>query len=391
MILEDKIMGTVLFFRRKLRLKKIEPSPLFKKILIINPFGIGDVLFTTPIIKAIKEKYPDSFIGYWCNLRVRPLLISGFRVNKIFALSRGDIKKLYRVSFFKGLWESLKLTVSLKKERFDICLDFSLDHRYSLFSKIIGIRRRVGFNYKNRGRFLTDKIDVSSYNEKHVVEYYLDLLRLLDIEPKDKSLTLFVPVASEIKAKNILSLAHLEEGDLIIGIAPGAGGSWGKDAEYKHWPALKFAQLADKLVLEFKAKIVLVGDGVESSIADVIVSAMRSKPVNLVGKISLDLLPALINNFNLFITNDGGPMHLAVALGVKTVSIFGPVSELTYGPFPPSSEHAVMKWDMDCRPCYKNFRLPICDKNRECLRQVSVDLVFDAAAKLFPVKRDPAK
>ncbi len=365
---------------------KKNAAPVFEKklkFLIINPFGIGDVLFTTPVIKAIKEKYPDSFIGYWCNLRVKPLLVTSFGINKVFALSRGDIKKLYQDSFLGGLWNSLKLTLSLRRERFDICLDFSLDHRYSLFSKIIGIKRRIGFNYKNRGRFLTDKIDLSGYSEKHAIEYYLDLLGFLKIKPKDKSLALSVPVSSEIRAKNILSVAHLEEGDLIIGIAPGAGGSWGKDAGYKHWPALKFAQVADKLADEFKAKIVLVGDDTEISIADVIINAMRNKPVNLVGKITLEVLPALIKNFNLFITNDGGPMHLAVALDINTVSVFGPVSELVYGPYPESRNHLVLKWDGECRPCYKNFRLPVCDKNRECLRAISVESVFEAAAKLL--------
>ena len=76
-------------------------------------------------------------------------------------------------------------------------------------------------------------------------------------------------------------------------------------------------------------------------------------------------------------------MHIAVALGVKTVSVFGPVSELVYGPFPFANKHVVLKWDMACRPCYKNFRLPVCDKNRECLRSVSVDKVFQAAIALL--------
>ncbi|MCX5707297.1 MAG: glycosyltransferase family 9 protein [Candidatus Omnitrophica bacterium] len=353
------------------------------KILIINPFGIGDVLFTTPVIRAIKAKYPDSFIGYWCNLRVKPLLVSNPGINKIFALSRGDIKKLYQESFFSGLWYSLKLVFKLKKEHFDICLDFSLDHRYSLFSKIIGIRRRFGFNYKGRGRFLTGKIDITGYQYKHAVEYYLDLLHFLGIEPKDKNLELPVPEQFEIRAKDMLTARGIEDKDLIIGIAPGAGGSWGKDAGYKHWPPLKFARLADKLINEFKAKILILGDNSEQQITDVIVGAMRAKPVDLTGKIDLEEFPAIIKNLQLLICNDGGPMHIAVALGVKTVAIFGPVSEVTYGPYPASKNHIVLKWDIDCRPCYKNFRLPLCDKDKECLRAISVDSVFEAAAKLL--------
>ena len=305
------------------------------------------------------------------------------KINQFFDLNRGDLKKIYQESFFTGLKETLKLGWEIKKGNFNLCFDFSLDYRYSLFAKIIGIRKRIGFNYKGRGRFLTQKLGLSSYADKHVVEYYLDLLRFLDIEVKDKSLELVIPRAAEIKAQNMLAARGIEKGDLVVGIAPGAGGSWGKEASYKHWPALKFVQLADKLVSEFKAKVVILGDETEQPIADVIINAMLHKPIDLTGKVKLAWLPAIIKNFNLLLSNDGGPMHMAVALGVKTVSVFGPVSELVYGPYPDSRNHAVLKWDMQCRPCYRNFRLPVCDKDRECLKSVSVEDVFAAAKALL--------
>jgi lipopolysaccharide heptosyltransferase II len=356
-----------------------------KKILIINPFGIGDVLFTTPVIKALKRQYPDSFIGYWSNLRVKPILENNPQINKVFALSRGDIKKIYQESFLKGLWSGFNLIRQIKKERFDICLDFSLDHRYSLLAKIIGIRARVGFNYKGRGRFLTEHIELDGYCGKHVVEYYLDLLKFLNIPAADKNLFLVVLLNDELKARNLLASSGIEETDYVIGIFPGAGGSWGKDAAVKHWPALKFAQVANKLIdqLGAKAKVVILGDESERKIAEVILHAMPHKPIDLVGKIGLDILPAVIKNCNLLITNDGGPMHMAAALGIKSVSVFGPVSEVVYGPYPVNSQHVVLKTDMECRPCYKNFRLAVCDKDKECLKQVSVDAVFNAAVGLL--------
>ena len=354
-----------------------------KKILIINPFGIGDVLFTTPVIKALKRQDPASFIGYWSNFRVKPVLENNLQINKIFTGSRGDLKKIYQESFFKGVWIFFGLIWEIKKERFDICLDFSLDHRYSLFAKLIGIKKRIGFNYKERGRFLTDRVDIDGYSGKHAVEYYLELLKFLDVPVIDKNLYLPVSALSELKAKDLLAASGIEEKDLIIGIVPGAGGSWGKDAAFKHWPALKFAQTADRLAEKFNAKVVLLGDESERKIAEVILHAMRNKPIDLTGKTGLEVLPAVIKNFNLVITNDGGPMHMAVALGVKSVSVFGPVSEIVYGPFPYSQQHLALKWDMPCRPCYNNFRLEVCDRDRECLKQVSVDLVFDAAVKLL--------
>ena len=192
-----------------------------------------------------------------------------------------------------------------------------------------------------------------------------------------------MPEAARIKARNILTAKGIEANDLLIGIAPGAGGSWGKDAGYKHWPALKFSQVAEKLITEFKAKVIILGDASERPIADVMVNAMRHKPVDLAGSTNLEILPAVIKELQLLISNDGGPMHMAVALGVKTVSVFGPVSELVYGPYPEHRNHVVLKWDIACRPCYRNFKLPVCDRDKECLKSISVEEVFAASSALL--------
>jgi heptosyltransferase II len=351
--------------------------------LLINPFGIGDCLFTTPVIKALKARYPDSFIGYWCNFRVAPLLKKDPQIDKVFALSRGDLKKIYQESFFKGVLAFIKLITQLKNERFDTCFDFSLDHRYSLLAKIIGIRQRIGFDYKGRGRFLTRPVKLESYSEQHVVEYYAGLLSFLGIRVEDKRLALTVLPLDEIKAKKVLALAGIQDSDRLVGIFPGAGGSWGKDALIKHWPQARFAQTADRLIDKLGVKVILLGDESELRISEAISRLMAHKPVDLTGKTSLEILPAIIKNCDLLITNDGGPMHMAAALGVKSVSVFGPVSEIVYGPYPPGPKHLVLKSDLACRPCYKNFRLGFCDKDKECLRQVSVEAVLDGAVRLL--------
>ena len=354
-----------------------------KKFLIVNPFGIGDCLFTTPVIKALKAADPGSFIGYWSNLRVAPLLEKDPCVDQVFALSRGDLKTLQRVSFFKGVWAFFRLMSALKKERFDVCLDFSLDHRYSLLAKLLGIKQRYGFDYKGRGRFLTRSLPLEGYAKKHVVEYYLELLKFLGIPAKDKTLALTVRESDALIAKNILQAQGIREGDRLVGIFPGAGGSWGKDALIKHWPPEKFAQTADQFISQLGVKVVLLGDEQESQISRQILRLMSNAPVDLTGKITLEILPAVINNCALVITNDGGPMHMAVALGKKTVSLFGPVSEIVYGPYPPGPEHAVLKADLLCRPCYKNFKLKVCDQDKQCLKLVSVEEVYAAGAKLL--------
>ena len=355
-----------------------------ERILIINPFGIGDVLFTTPVIKAIKDNLPDAFVGYWCNERVMSVLKDNPYIDKIFALSRGDLKKIFKVSIFSGIKKSLELISDLKKERFDICLDFSLDHRYSMVAKISGAKRRIGFNYKGRGRFLTDKIDIDGYNNKHVVEYYLDLLKFINIKPKIYYLDLSVSEDSKRKSKSMLDKLGVNDNDLLIGIAPGGGASWGKDASLKHWPASKFAELADKIIKDYNAKILILGDESERYIADTIVKETSEELIDLVGKTSLEELISIISNIDILIANDGGTLHIAVALGKKTISFFGPVDPKVYGPYPPDEKrHIVLKKTLECSPCYRNFRLTKCQKNRACLEEISVEQALDALSALL--------
>lgn len=360
---------------------KVEP---LKRFLIINPFGIGDVLFTTPVIKTIKDNEPDSIIGYWCNDRVKAVLENNTQINKIFALSRGDIKKIYGQSKMKGIGSFFNLLYTLKKEDFDISLDFSLEHRYSLIAMLAGIKRRIGFDYKKRGIFLTEKISIDGYQDKHVVEYYLDLLKFINIKPQNTRLQLSISEKDRKSAEDLLLGIGISNGDLIIGIAPGAGASWGQDALLKHWPAVKFAQLADRLINALSAKILFLGDESDRHIADIIVATMNNKPIDLVGKTALGELTAIINNLRILITNDGGPLHIAVALNKKTLSFFGPVDPRVYGPYPADeNRHIVLNKASNCSPCYRRFRLSPCRNEKECLEGIEVGEAVRAINRLL--------
>ncbi len=354
-----------------------------RRFLAINPFGIGDVLFTTPVIRSIKKAYPDSFIGYWCNQRTQGVLSNNPYIDKIFALSRGDLKKVFARSWFGGVSAYLKLFKAIKGSSFDISLDFSLDHRYSFISKLAGIRARLGFDYKGRGRFLTEKIHLEAYGGRPAAEYYLELLKFTGIEPFPGGLDLFVPAGHSQMATEMLSGFGIKHKDVLIGIAAGAGASWGKEAYLKHWPAEKFAQLAEKLSGELGAKVLILGDSSERHISGLIVNSTGGQIIDLTAKTDLMQLAAIIGKLDILVANDGGPLHMAVALGKKTVSIFGPVDERVYGPYPASGMHKVITKDVDCRPCYKDFRIADCKYGRRCLVDLEVDAVFHAVKELI--------
>lgn len=355
-----------------------------RRFLFINPFGIGDVLFTTPVIRSIKKAYPDSFIGYWCNERVEAVLATNPHIDHIYAFSRGDLKKVFRQSWFAGVSKSLQLFDAIKNGAFDISLDFSLDHRYSFISRLAGIKGRVGFDYKGRGRNLTDKIPLEGYSGKHVIEHYLGLLSLLAVSPDSGKTDLFVSKSDILKADDLLGSFGVKEDALLIGIAAGAGASWGKDASLKHWPAEKFAQLAKKIYSELGIKVLILGDTNEKHISGLIIGSAQGTIIDLTGKTGLRELAAVLCRCKVLVANDGGPLHMAVALGVKTVSLFGPVDEMVYGPYPRSSNHLVIKKDIDCRPCYNNFRLQECQNNRRCLSDISVEEVFKTVKDSLP-------
>ena len=367
-----------------------------RKVLIINTFGIGDVLFTTPLISNLKTAYPDVYIGYLCNRRTSPLLEHNTKVNRIFIYARDELNVIYKRSRWQ-YWKVFGAFVrSIKEERFDIVLDVSLSGFTAFLTWWIGIPYRVGFDYKRRGFFLNKKIPLKGYEDKHVVEYYLDLLREIGVPIKHKAMEL--PLIKEdmdwasgfLKENGVPGRPPVPRsgtysagaaGGPVIGLVPGGGESWGKEAVYKRWPTGSFAKLADKLIEKSAAQIILLGGPADSPLCEEIVRGMRNPCLALCGKTSLTQFAALTQRCALIVTNDGGPLHVAVAAGSKTVSIFGPVDEIVYGPYP-SGIHKVVKKDLACQPCYRRFRRADCAHIR-CLNELTVEEVFGKVEEIL--------
>lgn len=356
---------------------------MYKKILLINPFGVGDVLFTTPIIHTLKDAFPGVKLGYLCNNRPVDIIKNNPYIDYVFIYDRDEFVALRKKSFLAWVKKSLEFLGQIKAERFDAALDFSLNTQYGFFSWYAGIKNRIGYDFKKRGGFLTKRIGLSGYSEKHIVEYYGGLLKCLGIDLKYSNLELYLKKEDKESIEGILSKEGISGSGFLIGIIPGAGRSWGKDAYLKHWRPEKFAQVADKLVENYKAKIIIMGDFSEKNLAQTVIDNMQNKAIGLSGLTTIGELAALLSMMKLVVTNDGGPLHMAVALGVKTVSIFGMVDEKAYGPYPPGNNHIVIKKDLSCRPCYRNFRLSECLNSRRCIEDITVDEVYSAIQRLI--------
>ncbi len=355
------------------------------RILIVNPFGIGDVLFTTPVISNIKNHMPDADIAYICNRRTAPLLEHDTRIYKIFVYEKDELRSLWQQSKFISIRELYRLFLSIKKENFDCVLDFSLAGEFGFFFWLAGIKTRIGFDYKNRARFLNKKIKVGSFKDKHIIEHYLELLKFLNIPVKEKNISIFTPRDEQDIAKALLKSNNISQQDNVIAVIPGGGASWGKDSYRKRYPAVKFAEVCDRLIKECSGKVIILGDKNEETIINDVVSSMEGKPSLVLTNLPLKKVVAVLSLCRLVYCNDSGPLHIAVGLGVKTVSVFGPVDEKVYGPYPPDERHKVITAGVDCRPCYKNFKVPECG-NIRCLEELRVDEIINACKKQLELK-----
>ena len=152
-----------------------------KSFLIINPFGIGDVLFSTPLIRNIKKTLPHSRIFYLCNRRSYPVLKDNPLIDKCFIYERDEFKALQKKSAVAWLKKFYSFISQIRREKIEIALDLSLNSQFSFLSWAAGIKQRIGYDYKKRGWLLTKKIVFSGYQDKHVIEYYLELLRFIGI------------------------------------------------------------------------------------------------------------------------------------------------------------------------------------------------------------------
>ncbi|MBI1976927.1 MAG: glycosyltransferase family 9 protein [Candidatus Omnitrophica bacterium] len=356
------------------------------RILFVNPYGIGDVLFTTPAVSLVKKRFPRSRVGYLCNERSRVILESNPSVDKVFIFEKDGYRRLWRENRGKCLKQFVEFLAGIKKERFEAVLDYSLNRQYGFFLAVLGIPVRIGYDYRKRGIFLNQRVKINGNIRQPMAVFYCRLLKELGLTVDEKSIPpLQLPLAAETRqwSDRFLAALGLNSGDRFIAVHPGGGASWGPDALYKRWPAESFIRLVRILREHYRTRIFILGDASEAEIISSFTLDFDEKGIiNLSGRLTLDQTAALLGRAWFAVCNDGGPLHLAVSQGTPTVSFFGPVDENIYGPFPREG-HLVLTHPVECRPCYQNFKFPPCPYEHRCLKQLSVEEAFTRIQQVF--------
>jgi heptosyltransferase II len=320
-----------------------------KNILVIRLDRIGDMILSTPALRAIKHTFPKAKLTVCLHSYTKDLIANLDYVDDIL---------------------EYKKRINLRPHCFDLVFD--LIHDYTLLSAYLafttGAKHRVGFDIYGRGLFFTKKVSARDKSQ-HIIDMTLDLVKAVSKGEMDKSLD--VPVLPEARgdAAKFLDQQGFNDNSRIICVHPG-GVYW-----TKRWDYRRFAQAADEIIKKYQAIVILIGSNSEKDIIEKVKSAMSSEPILFLGQ-PLKTLVALIQKSNLLICNNSGPLHIASALNVPTVSTMGPAIASRW--WPHGKGHIVLRKDIPCIGCGEGYcRI----KTHDCMRMITVEDMLDAVSE----------
>jgi heptosyltransferase II len=328
------------------------------KIAVRAPNWIGDAVLSLPALASLQAAFPKAEIRVIARDWVKELFVSGTPAAGVIDLP--DDRSL------GGLRAAARL---LRQERFDLGLLLTNSFGSALLFSLARIPERWGYRREGRGVFLTKGVNLEEGGPAvHHADYYLGLVRGLGLKTIPPSIRLSLTAAEKKAGRKLLdSLGLVGKKPLVI-LNPGA--SYGPA---KRWPAANFATLGTLLQNKMSCQVLVTGSAEEAGLAQTLAGAMRRKPVLLSGRTNLRQLLGVLAQADLFITNDSGPMHLANALSVPVIGLFGPTEPAVTRPFQQPS--TVIWKGAVCWPClYRS-----CPYGHECMTAITPEEVLEAA------------
>jgi lipopolysaccharide heptosyltransferase II len=349
------------------------PTEGVKRIVVRTTNWVGDAVMSVPALRTIRAVFPSAHI----TLIVRPW------VREVYSSVDfcDDILEFDKTGDERGVTGLLRFARLLRSRRFDVAILLQNAFEAALMTRLAGIPHRVGYDRDGRGFLLTHPCPVDpEVRNHHQCYYYLGILAAagwIPAAPWDRPgyqriATIGVRQTDLQSARVMLESCGVSATQPLIGVNPGAayGGA-------KRWLADRFAVVADRLAAECGARALIFGSAADAPVAAQVAGAMRTRPVLLAGKTTLGQMMGLLSSCRLFLTNDSGPMHLAAALDVPQVAVFGSTSARATGPL--SGRALVIRKPVDCSPCF----LRECPIDFRCMIGVTVDEVYDAAMGLW--------
>ena len=351
-----------------------------QNILIVKTHALGDVLLITPSIRYLRGKFPKAKISMLVGNWAKEVIEENPYIDKLISFDDSILLKKKVIKFLKLIYE-------LRKEKYDLCIMFHCNPIMHLMAFLIGVPQRMGFEEGNSGFSLTHKVLMEQgLTGRYMADIYLDLIDSGRIIKRNNRLDFFLKEDEKKSAVSILEKYGIPKNTLLVSMAPGGGRNPREDVLVKQWSPKGFREVAESIIKDFNCNVIILGSSDDSVIAEEIVDNLSPTPINLCGLTTLRESAALIGESNLLITNDSAPHHIAVALGVPSITIFGPTMPETFIPDHGRDKHLYVKSKLDCSPCYKGL-FPGC-KEPKCMEHVSVEQVIFLIRKILEIQQN---
>ncbi len=312
-----------------------------ERILVIKLRATGDVVLATPVIENLKRHFPSARLSFLTEAASADILRWNPFLDELIVL---PIRRWERTGF-RGSWrEQARFYRNLRRKRFDLAIDLFGNPRSAVLTWLTGASNRVGYAFRGR-RHAYNTVVTPSNEIRHEVLFHLEALEALNVPVTTNRPRITVPRLAGGKARRWLR----ENGSAdrtdraIIGLNPGGG--WA----IKRWPPGYFGRLADALIEEYDVDVLVLWGPGEEGIVEEVTAAMKHRALVL-PEATLSELGAYLEHCRLLVSNDSGPMHMAAALNVPCIGIFGPTDPLAQGPW--GDGHGVVrKESVDCLGC----------------------------------------
>jgi ADP-heptose:LPS heptosyltransferase len=332
-----------------------------RRILLMTTTAIGDTLFSTPAIRAVKETYPDKEVQVLCHQRNALLLRENPHIDRLL--------------FYRGKAGGLRALIRrLQEQHFDLVIILhSNDPEAVPLAWATRAPYLIGSGTSRFAAFLSQGI-VTRDENRHAIECRLDLVRAAGADTADRRMDFHLPAGWEPEVRGVLNDLWGSGDQPVVGLHPTGSGS------YKWWPAEYFVDLGNRLFDRYGCRFILFCSKSEASAARAIASRLKAPVLTTEGRFDLAITGGLIRSCSLFIANDSGPLHMALALRVPTLALIGADSPRRIGPYQAGNSVSLYKKEEVCDlPRCLNEK---CGDNR-CLKQIRPEEVLQVIEEQF--------
>lgn len=338
-----------------------------RHILIIRFSSFGDVVLTTPLIRALRRRFSRARIDFVVKQEFAEVVQTNPHLTTVYPYQAGT-----------GLSGLFRFAQQLRPHHYDLCLDIHRNFRSYLLRFLLRPASTATFDKYLLKRILLVKAGINWYTDMiPVPDRYLNSVKSLGVIPDNQGLEVFPTIQHQAKVAAIFEQAHLTEYDLAIGFGPIAA------HPLKQWPLEKFVQLGQQLIQSHQARILLFGGPADLKQGRTIARQLPNNPLLLCGRLSLLESAAALKRCALFVGNDTGTVHLAAAMQRPVVVLFGPTVQ-EFGFYPYGTDATVISKPLPCRPCTHTGkgRCKI-DETHACMRRIEVEEVRTAVERLL--------